>query len=418
MAAAPDASVLRARGMPHLLAVVLCCFSGFALLLPVSPTWAVAGGADEFGAGLVTAVLMAATVLTQLCVKAMLRRVGWSHTLTLGALLLGLPAPLQALSDGLPAILLTTAPRGAGFGILTVCGSTAVAALAPRGRQGAAIGLYGLAVALPQVVLTPAAPWLVDTFALPAIIACGALPVLALPLTPALGRIVAAHDDDHAPRGGPSRAATAPTVLRRIRQPLGVLLLVTAGGGAVLTFAPQFTPSPTAAVACLFTLTATAAAGRWACGILADRLPPRPIGVALMLAACAGLALTAAGVASAPATVPALLAGVLLLGTAYGGLQSVTLVQAFRQAGTENRHTTSVAWNIGYDSGTGLGSLTLGLAAQTATFTAGFAALSAGIGAAALAVLLTTSRPAPPAAPPIGGRPRTGADDACDQLGP
>ncbi|SOD63033.1 Predicted arabinose efflux permease, MFS family [Streptomyces zhaozhouensis] len=417
MAAPPDASVLRAPGMTHLLAVVLCCFSGFALLLPVSPTWAVAGGADEFGAGLVTAVLMAATVLSQLRVRAVLRRVGWPRTLTLGALLLGLPAPLQALSDTLPAILATTALRGAGFGILTVCGSTAVAALAPRGRQGAAIGVYGLAIALPQVVLTPAAPWLVDTFALPAIIACGALPVLALPLTPALGRAVAAHDASHTPRDGAPRATPTPTVLRRIRQPLCVLLLVTAGGGAVLTFAPQFTPDPTTAAACLLTLTATAAAGRWACGILADRVPPRPIGVALLLAACAGLALTAAGVA-APATAPALLAGALLLGAAYGGLQSVTLVQAFRQAGPDNRHTTSVAWNIGYDSGTGLGSLALGLAAQTATFATGFATLSAVMGAATLAVLLTTPRPAPSTTPPIGGRPSTPADEDCDQPGP
>ncbi|MGA6158822.1 hypothetical protein ACPEIC_36365 [Stenotrophomonas sp. NPDC087984] len=98
---------------------------------------------------------MATTVLTQLCVKTALRVLGWTRTLVLGALLLGLPAPLQALSGHLLPILLTTALRGAGFGIVTVCGSTAAAALAPRGRQGAAIGLYGFAVALPQVALTP-----------------------------------------------------------------------------------------------------------------------------------------------------------------------------------------------------------------------------------------------------------------------
>ncbi|MFD0654007.1 hypothetical protein ACFQ2Y_41440 [Streptomyces malaysiensis subsp. malaysiensis] len=88
-------SVLRSPGISHLLVVVLFCFSGFALLLPVSPAWAVNGGADEFGAGLVTAVLMAATVLAQLCVKATLRTIGWTRTLALGALLLGLPAPCK-----------------------------------------------------------------------------------------------------------------------------------------------------------------------------------------------------------------------------------------------------------------------------------------------------------------------------------
>ena len=137
-------SVLRSPGIPHLLTVGAFCFAGLALLLPVSPAWAVAGGADEFGAGLVTAVLMAATVLAQLCVRTALRTIGWPRTLALGALLLGLPALLQSLSDHLVPILVTTALRGAGFGIVTVCGATAAAALAPRGRQGAAIGLYGL----------------------------------------------------------------------------------------------------------------------------------------------------------------------------------------------------------------------------------------------------------------------------------
>ncbi|MEU9797240.1 hypothetical protein AB0E27_43050 [Streptomyces sparsogenes] len=55
-------SVITAPGMAHLLVLVLFCFSGFALPLPVSPQRAVHGGADEFGTGLVTAVLMATTV--------------------------------------------------------------------------------------------------------------------------------------------------------------------------------------------------------------------------------------------------------------------------------------------------------------------------------------------------------------------
>ncbi|CAM5453538.1 MFS transporter OS=Streptomyces antimycoticus OX=68175 GN=SANT12839_020490 PE=4 SV=1 [Streptomyces antimycoticus] len=384
-------SVIRAPGIPHLLMVVLCCFSAFAPPLPVSPAWAVSGGADEFGAGLVTAVLMAATVLAQLCVKTALRVLGWTRILVLGSLLLGLPALLQALSDHLLPILLTTAFRGVGFGIVTVCGSTAAAALAPRGRQGAAIGLYGFAVALPN--LTPAAPWLVDTFALPAIIACGALPVLALPWTRALGRVVEARIDSPAPTDShPRHPAPATTVLRRILLPLTVLLLVTAAGGAVLTFAPQFTTTPTLAATALLALTATAAVSRWGCGV-GDRIALRPISGALASAACAGLALIALAVGSESVPVLALPTGLVVLGAAYGGLQSLTLVQAFTYAGAENRHTTSVAWNIGYDAGTGLGS-TLGLAAQAATFSTGFATMSAVMAVAALTVLLTGRRPA------------------------
>ncbi|MEU6768043.1 MFS transporter [Streptomyces sp. NPDC046853] len=385
-------SVITVSGMPHLLMLVLLCFAGFALLLPVSPEWAVHGGADEFGAGLVTAVLMATTVLAQLLVKTALRKLGWPLTLALGALLLGLPAPVQALSDNLGAILATTALRGLGFGIITVCGSIAVAVLAPRGRQGAAIGVYGLAIALPQMVLTPAAPALASALALPAIIACGALPVLALPFTRALGRAVNACTEASAPQQAPATAAPATTVLRRIWLPLGTLLLVTAAGGAILTFTPQFTDGAALAASALFLFTATAAAGRWGCGVLADRFAPRLLTCALLIAAGAGLTLVAVAIHSGQPLVASLLAGLVLVGAAYGGLQSLTLVQALDQAGTENRHTTSVAWNIGYDSGTGLGSLLLGFAAQVAAFSTGFAVLSGALVLMAVLVIAAGNR--------------------------
>ncbi|MFJ8252429.1 hypothetical protein [Streptomyces sp. NPDC094466] len=55
----------------------------------------------------------------------------------------------------------------------------------------------------------------------------------------------------------------------------------------------------------------------------------------------------------------------------------------------ENRHAASVAWNIGYDAGTGLGALMLGVAAHVATFSAGFTVLSALMALAGPAVLLT-----------------------------
>ncbi|MEU6389532.1 MFS transporter [Streptomyces sp. NPDC046939] len=407
---AAKASVLTAPGIPHLLVLVVLCFSGFALLLPVTPQWAVHGGADEFGAGLVTAVLMASTVLAQLLVKSALRTLGWTRTLALGALLLGLPAPVQAVSDSLWAILVTTGLRGLGFGIVTVCGSTAVAMLAPRERQGAAIGLYGLAVALPQMLLTPAAPALTAAFAPPTIIACGALPVLALPFTRPLGRAVdaraAAPDPERVPGAG---AASSATVLRRIRLPLCTLLLVTSAGGAVLTFTPQFAGRAALAATALFVFTATAAAARWGCGVLADRFPPRPLSCALLVAACAGLALIAVAVRSQQPLAVALLTGLVLLGAAYGGLQSITLVQALDQAGPENRHTTSVAWNIGYDAGTGLGSLLLGLAAQSATFSTGFAALSGALALMALGVLSAGRRRSKGSGQAPSDAPRRGA---------
>ena len=67
--------------MPALVAVSLTAFSGYAALLAVAPAWAVEGGANEAGAGLVNGVLLAATVVTQLFVPRLLRRFGTTPVL-------------------------------------------------------------------------------------------------------------------------------------------------------------------------------------------------------------------------------------------------------------------------------------------------------------------------------------------------
>ena len=77
--------------MPGLLAMTVLVFAGFGLLLPLSPLWAVQGGADERGAGLVTATLMLFTVLAQLRVNTTLATLGWARTLALGLVLLAAP---------------------------------------------------------------------------------------------------------------------------------------------------------------------------------------------------------------------------------------------------------------------------------------------------------------------------------------
>jgi MFS family permease len=139
--------------MGALLGVSLLGFAGYALLLPTAPLWAIRGGADEGGAGLVNAVLMLATVAVQTTVPWALRRWGWRTTLVTGVVLLGLPSLALMLTDQLAGILAVSAIRGAGFAVLTVCGATAVAELVDAARRGRAIGLYGLAVAGPQLVL-------------------------------------------------------------------------------------------------------------------------------------------------------------------------------------------------------------------------------------------------------------------------
>jgi MFS family permease len=343
----------------------------------------VQGGADERGAGLVTATLMLFTVVAQLRVNAALTALGWGRLLALGLALLAVPAPVQALTSDLWLILLTSAVRGLGFGILTVCGATAISLLVPPEARGRAIGAYGLVIAVPQLALTPAAPWLMETFGFPLVSAFGAVPLIALVWMPRLGRRITASDASA--EGGATPALPAvgpgPSTARRIWRSLLALLLATSAGGALLTFTTQIAADTGSAVLTLVCLTAAAALCRWQLGGLSDRWGARPFVGPLLVVGAGGLVLV--GIAD---TALLLVVGALVVGIAYGGLQSVTLVQAFADGGGDH-HRVSVAWNVGFDLGTGLGSAVVGAIAAQSSFRTAFFAVAFACLVAALVTL-------------------------------
>ncbi|MFD0542872.1 MFS transporter [Streptomyces mexicanus] len=204
--------------------------------------WALDGGADELGAGLVNTVLMLFTVIAQLSMGTVLARLGWSRTLAVGSGLLGLPALGHLLTDHVGAIASLAAVRGLGFGILTVCGATAVAALVEPARRGRAVGAYGLAVAVPQCLLVPIAPWLAERVGFWLVFVCAAVPSLAIPLAPRVAR--ALHGRDGAPGAPADRKDDARRGLFRVLiGPIAALLAITTAGGAILTFTPACWPT-------------------------------------------------------------------------------------------------------------------------------------------------------------------------------
>lgn len=379
-------------GMWSLLTMSALGFAGYALLLPVAPLWAVQGGADPGGAGLVNAVLMLATVLTQTTMPAVLRRVGWRPTMVAGVLLLGLPSALFMLTDALPWLLVLSAVRGTGFAVLTVCGSSAVAALVDGPRHGRAIGVYGLSIAVPQLLLVPGSAWIAETLDFPVVFALGALPALAVPAAAVLGRrlerLTAEDDGADDEDAAPGRARWR--VLLGLVLPSLVLLAVTTPGGALLTFTPQFAGSATLAMVGLLGFTAATALSRWAVGAPADRFGPR-VFVAPLLGLCAaGLGVCAWAIADGGTRAVALVLGMTVVGLAYGSLQNLTLVEAFAAVPRRSHPTASTVWNIGFDAGTGLGSLVVGFIAAGASFAAGLATTAVVCVVAAVAVLLVS----------------------------
>lgn len=350
--------------MPALLACAAVGFAGFSLLLPAAPMWAVRIGADSLGAGAVNSVLMLFTVIAQLLVGWLLRRVGWAGTQALGLVLLGIPAVAHLLTGSLWQVLLLAALRGLGFGILTVCSVRGIAALIPQERRGRAIGAYGLSIAAPQFVLTPLAPWLAENVGYQLVFTLAAVPLLAVPLAftrPAPTLVHEPHTD------------RLDGVGAGLVGPIAALVVITAAGGGILTFAPQLSGATTA-LGALLAMTGTAALARWLIGGIADHHgAARFIGPMLGVGA-AGLAVIAVGIGVAGSLV---ILGAALLGTAYGALQNLTLVQAFAASGEHARGAVSVAWNVGFDAGTGLGSLAVGALATSFSFPTAFAVMTA-----------------------------------------
>src|SRR5579859_1180226 len=371
--------VWRLPGMSWLLAAAALWFSGYALLVAVAPLWVIRGGSGSLGAGLVTGVMMACTVLAQLSMHRLLAGLGWRWTLVLGSGLLGLPALGHLAAGQLWAVTGLAALRGLGFGVITVCGATAVAALVEPGRRGRALGAFGLASAAPQFVLVPAAPWLAERAGFWLVFVLAAVPALAVPLAGPIART--AGDSARAPSGG---TGPGPAALRRaLSGPIAALAVITASGGAILTFAPHLLASPALVFWGLFAFTGAAAVSRWAVGGIADRFGPAPAIAPLLFAGAAGLAAIGLSVTgpradgSYDAAARALvISGLLAAGIAYGGVQNLTLAQAFAAAGEPARATVSVVWNLSFDAGTGIGAFGTGAIATATSYPVAFAVLA------------------------------------------
>lgn len=370
--------------MPQLGLLSVAGFAGYAALLAVGPSWAIHGGATEAGAGLVNGVLLGATVLAQLAVPRALTTWGTRGVLVAGLLLLGLPAPAYLLSDALPWVLALSALRGIGFGILTVTGSAAAARLVDPSRRGAAIGAYGLAVALPSLVLLPASVPLADALGFASVFWIAALPVVGIPAAWGLGTVLRGLGHDRPATAGPTGWSDR-RLLLAVLAPTLVLFAVTMAGGSLVTFAPLLA-DPTGAMALLLGMGLTAALARWLVGALADRHGVRPFIAPLLLLAAASMAGCAWAVAQgSPA---ALVVAATVLGVSYGALQNLTLVAAFAAAGPTRIPAASACWNIGFDAGTASGAVVAGALAASFSFPVALSAMAATSLAAVLAAVL------------------------------
>ena len=360
----------------RLLLVTLLGFFSFCLTLASLPFWAVSGGTSPSTAGLVTTTMLASTVATQAAVPWLLIRFDTGVVLAAGLVALGAPAPFLALSAQLEPLLVTAAIRGAGFAILTVVGTSLTATVAPAGRHGESVGLYGLGIALPNLLGVPVGVVLTQHGEFLWVALLAASPLAAVPVALGLGK-------EPVLRSGKTVVRSHRRAVVAVLAPSFVLLAVTVAGGGLLTYVPIARPDGALAAAALLLFGLVAAASRWRVGAIADRGGTRFLLPGFVLVAVVGMVLVALGVhATSDAAV---LAGAVVFGAGYGAVQNLTLVVAFARVGPSRTTTASSVWNAAFDTGTGIG----------AGVTGAVAAMGIGLGGAFVlsAALMTVALP-------------------------
>ena len=357
---------------------------GFYLLLSVVPLYAEEAGGGSSGAGLATAVFMLSTVLAQVWMPRILARFGYRAVLVTGLLLLGLPAFLYGPLGEVPAILAVTLVRGAGFGLAIVALAALVAELAPPGRRGEALGLYGIVLTLPSIFCAALGLWLVESIGYGPVFLMGA----SAPLLGFAAALAISAPDRRGERGA------AGFLAGMSRGPLLRIFLLfascTAASGVVVTFLPLAAPGPGlfSAATALLLLGVASSLFRWWAGRFGDRRDPR-----LLLAP--GLVLAALGMAVLSLEGLALLGGALLFGAGFGTLQNASLLLTMERVSKAEYGLGSTLWNVAFDAGTGAGAFVFGFVVGAAGFSPAFY-LCAGLLFAALVFIPGIGEVRPP----------------------
>ncbi|KOX14582.1 MFS transporter [Nocardiopsis sp. NRRL B-16309] len=399
---------LGGRGFALLIAATAVGLVGFAAVLPLVPLWASRGGAGEFGAGSTTAAFMLTTVLTQLTMPWILERGGYRWAFPVGCLIMGLPTPLFAVTADLAPLIAVSALRGVGFGMVSVAGTVLAARLVPNEQVGRATGYYGLAVGLPQVLILPGGVALALQIGFDAAFwitgACSVLgAVLAAGVWFADGGRNRSALRSAPPHGGAGDAGPVGLpLLLVLAAPLAIMLVAATSASTVITFLAI--PLEQAAWLVSGTLAALAlavVAGRWTAGTLHDRHRRAVLLLPGMSGAVLGLALVTAGLwtvggddtVPGPAAAALVLAGAALFGLGFGAVQNETVMLMLNRAGPAGYGRASAVWNIGFDAGSGVGAMGMGLVIQLMGYGPAFALLTVLLAGALPLALTGRGRP-------------------------
>jgi MFS family permease len=337
--------------------------ASLSLLFSVLPLFASESTGSSLAAGLATGTMMLVTVLVELGTPRLMAALGYRRVMVAGVALLGFPSLLLIGIANMATILAVSAARGAGLAITVVAGTALAAQLFPVHRRAEGLGIYGVALSIPVIVLLPLGLWLAESYSFDLVFTIAAIAAIA---GIAIVQMLPALD----PGKRPTHSIMAELADPVIARPAVIFALSTFGAGIVLTYLALAVPGETryVAPAGLFVQAICTSVARWGAGRLGDRFGSRRLLAPSMLVAAIGMACIVA-----TGSTTAVLAGMALFGLGLGGAQNASLAIMFERADKDRFAQVSVIWNLAYDAGLGIGAVGFGLLIGQTGYPWGFA---------------------------------------------
>ena len=357
-------------------AVTMLALLGVGAVLPVIPHYVRGPLADG---DLAVGVAIGAFALTALACRPLAGnladRRGRRRVVAAGSALSAVGGLLYLVPAGLPGLIVARLALGAGEGSVFTAGATWVVDLAPPGRRGRVIGLYGLAVWSGLTLGPPIGDLLLRVSSFDAVWAFAAA-------APAIGAAIALAIPDPYGRGA-HEVVRGPLIARESLRPGAALSLATVGYAAMAAFIVlDLDAKGIGHGAAAFTaFAATVVATRLVAGNLPDRVGPLRCAAAAALVEAAGLALIATSASLAVA-----IAGSVAMGAAFSTIYPSLSLVVVNRVGEERRGAALGTFTAFFDAGVGLGAPLVGAAASIGGYDAAFwLAAACAIGTAAAA---------------------------------
>ena len=366
-------------------AAVLCGFLAVGAVLPVLPQY-VRGpiGAGDVAVGIVTGAFAFTAVVGRPVAGRFADARGRRLVVVVGLLLAAAGGALYLLPAGVPGLVLARMVLGIGDGWMFTAGATWSVDLAPAGRRGQAIGLFGLAVwgglsagpVLGEALLSASGYHAVFVFAA---------------LIPLVGAAIAQRVPDRHVATRPAGGRRGPLIPPGVRLPGIALALANIGYGTVTGFIVlHLAHRGIGHGAAAFTAFAVSVVlTRLVAGRLPDRIGPQRTASGAFVAETAGLILIGLAHTWAVAGV-----GAVVMGMGFSLLFPSLALIAVERTGDAQRGTAMGAFTAFFDVGVGVGAPLAGAVSALAGYPAAFWTAA---GCAAIGAIMGAVQPAGPA---------------------